>query len=238
LQYLNISQLANYLAVTKRTVQRKAIRERWPFKEQVGLGGTRRLYRFHNLPNKIKNQITISIIARHNASELLPTVGPIKTSASQLYNECLSQPIDTATLNQFDIKLRILDLSRLFIIVFDQGKIKGLDKFCQQYIDQTLAVDKAIFTVIPSISRITLLRWEKNEPAIQLKSNATTLPVTDVEVDAQMAVIIAEILMVSPTITVKRLQTHLATFYSDRKPPTPLQLAKLIKAHKDTVKAN
>ncbi|NQZ06996.1 MAG: hypothetical protein HRT35_07525 [Algicola sp.] len=76
-----------------------------------------------------------------------------------------------------------------------------------------------------------MLRWGNSEQALRQKSSTATMP--DTAIDAAMTVLIDEILMVSPTITVKRLQTHLATFYSDKKQPTHYQLGKLIKANKD-----
>ncbi len=62
---LNTRALAHYLNVTKRTVQRRAIKENWPFDECIGLGGTTRLYDFEQLPKDVKAKIVSTIISSH-----------------------------------------------------------------------------------------------------------------------------------------------------------------------------
>ena len=62
---LTIRQLAQYLGVTKRTVQRRAIKEEWAYQETVGLGGVKRLYTFASLPEAIKSKVIAAIISGH-----------------------------------------------------------------------------------------------------------------------------------------------------------------------------
>jgi putative transposase len=244
LNKLTTAQLANYLVVTKRTIQRKAIRERWKFQEEIGLGGTKRVYPFATLPQRIKNKVIANIIANHDQqgqSVLHRDTEKGKDSpdlyeldsAQALYDDpgkwlsqhCFSLKNDNNELNKDFVKLGLLTLARLFVSNSELGKIKGFDVFCDQYNDRTLEIDIGVFFVIKRLSRITLLRWEKKEQ--ELASLQEQLAVADnphAVFDRDLRTIAEEVMMVSPTISAKRLRLHFLTFFSDRKIPNEQQL--------------
>lgn len=56
---LDISSIGDALQVVKRSAERRALREAWPFVEQAGLGGKRRLYAFDQLPPDVQAAILI-----------------------------------------------------------------------------------------------------------------------------------------------------------------------------------
>ena len=55
MNHLSTAQLATYLQVTKRTIQRRAIRESWSYITQTSLGGKRRMYEFASLPDFLRS---------------------------------------------------------------------------------------------------------------------------------------------------------------------------------------
>ena len=59
---LTTKQLATYLGVTQRTIQRKGKREHWPFKTRKAIGGERHCYVFETLSIIIRQQIIEKII--------------------------------------------------------------------------------------------------------------------------------------------------------------------------------
>lgn len=233
---LSIRELAQYLSVTKRTVQRRAIKEDWPFDQRIGLGGTKRLYNFNTLPEQVKSKVVAAIIARHEA-HVVPQmdaqqegytpfiVEDEKDPYDWLSQHCFSHKMDNSELNKDYLKLGLLALARLFVEQAGKGKIKGFDEFCQQYNERLLDIDEAIYNVIKQVSRISLLRWEKKEQELAFAADnehkaAQPAPAFDKELRA----IADEILMVSPNITAKLMRQHFLTFFSDKPTPDESQL--------------
>jgi hypothetical protein len=161
-------EFAAYLKVTKRTVQRKAVRECWRYTEQQGLGGTCRLYSFATLPGDIKTKIIAAIIG---GQETRPSQDSaftgVVTSSVPVTNIVLSPPLNPKFIDKTCIKLGVLLMVRQHIVDKRQGKIKGIDDFCQLYNTRQLDIDNAVYDVVKSIRRITILRWEKAETAEQ-----------------------------------------------------------------------
>jgi putative transposase len=55
--YYTSAQIAEAESVVKRTIERRSIRENWPFKEVAGNGGMRRFYHLEDLPKIIQTAI-------------------------------------------------------------------------------------------------------------------------------------------------------------------------------------
>ena len=68
-KYYTSAQIAEAESVVKRTIERRAIRENWPFKEISGNGGMCRFYYLKNLPKIIQ-----VAIAHHETSQKLNAV--------------------------------------------------------------------------------------------------------------------------------------------------------------------
>lgn len=238
---LTSAQLAQYLAVTQRTVQRKAINEGWVYQEQYGLGGIRKLYPYAALPQQIKNKIVARIIVSHDSLCKHDSLSDDKTLSiaeteenlfaaithnkpyEWLHQYCMSHKADKAKLNRHYIKLGILGIARAYIDEVGKGKIKGLDAFCPQY--PNLGLDELVYQVVPQLSRISLLRWEKNE--VQwLAHNAEVISNArrKVVLDKLISRVALEVVMVTPGISARRLHQHLKTFVSSRKTPSLAQL--------------
>jgi hypothetical protein len=66
---LNIQQIASYLKITKRAVQRRAMAENWPYTETKVEGGTQHQYDLAGLPAAIKTAITTSELWENEQGE-------------------------------------------------------------------------------------------------------------------------------------------------------------------------
>jgi hypothetical protein len=262
---LSIRQIASYLSVTKRTIQRRAINEEWPFYEQTGLGGIKRVYAFSSLPGPIKIKVVAGMIAGHekNHPQDKPTIdlcADDSTASRQSYlnqhsnksanasqhdwlaQHCFSQTMDPEQLARGFVKAGILSLARLYVAQSKSGKIKGFDQFCLIYNAQEFAIDKAIYQVITRVSRITLLRWEKNglpdEPSniaigAQCVSTDETLQGDFVlsaslqqqeqqqneGFDPSFKLMAIQVMMAVPTITAKRMREYFTLFFAGQRLP-------------------
>lgn len=237
---LSTRELAQYLNVTKRTIQRRAIKENWAFEETIGLGGTKRLYHFATLPEAIKSKVIANIIARHESHGGSDDDYPVQIDSARQHPFILSQqqsPQDwlaqhchnhktrQSELNKNFLKLGLLALAREYVKQSGQGKIKGFDEFCQQYNDRLLSLDSLLYNTISHISRISLLRWEKKEQQLAFADDAEGGSAVDgAPMDKELTAIAEEILMVSPDITAKRMRQHFLTFFADKKIPDEQQL--------------
>ena len=234
---LSTAQLAEYLAVTKRTIQRRAVRENWPYAEQVGLGGKRKIYAFSSLPADVKQKIIAYIVTKHEQQGLdyvpmQPSKADVANVASfavspfivldkanaenWLSQHCFAYELDIAEFDKDYIKVGLLVLARLYLSTFSLGKIKGFDQFCQLYNARKLAINNAIYATVTSISRITLLRWEKQleQQHLTTDESAKVLFGADLQQMAQ------ELLLISPNINAKRLRQHFLSIFDNRKIPS------------------
>jgi hypothetical protein len=226
---LSTLQLSRYLLVTKRTVQRQAIKGNWQYEECYGLGGVRRMYTFSALPNEVQLKVIASIIAHHetynmNSQELLteqehPFVVLFGHDPCNWLNQhCFAHGVDKSLLNLAYVKLGLLTLARLFADECNMGKIKGFDIFCQKYNGKELKLESAVYGVVRHISRITLLRWEKKEYAMA-KGEVVATPVNPSTGYAELRIVADEVFMVAPNMTAKKLRGYFLTFFSDRRIP-------------------
>ena len=54
---MNADQVAAALGIRKRSVERRAEKEAWPYKEESCRGGRRRLYDLATLPNEVQQAV-------------------------------------------------------------------------------------------------------------------------------------------------------------------------------------
>lgn len=253
---LSTSQLSQYLSVTKRTIQRRAMREGWQYEQQIGLGGVRRLYTFSSLPVNIRQKIVAYIIAKHEQQGLnyvanqakqlhVASVFDLEDTPFIVFNKSspgdwltqhsFAHELDETELDKEYVKLGLLVLARLYVLNFSLGKIKGFDQFCSLYNQRKLMLNEIIYTIVKRVSRISLLRWEKQQ---QMNGNMHRILTVgkgdDVLFDRDLSLMAKEVLMVSPNITAKRLRQHFLTIFNDRKIPSVHRLGLWLKqqAHK------
>ena len=248
---LSTTQLSQYLSVTKRTIQRRAIRERWVYDQQAGLGGMRKMYKFSSLPVDVRQKVVAHIIAKHEQQGLDYVPDQIKQPHAASVFDLADTPfivfdkaspgdwvsqhsfaheLDITELDKEYVKVGILVLARLYILSFALGKIKGFDQFCQLYNQRKLALDRAVYSLVSRVSRITLLRWEKQQQANGTVHHIMTVGDDDeVLFDRDLRRMAEEVLMVSPKITAKRLRQHFLTIFNDRKIPSERRLSLWLK---------
>lgn len=238
---LSAALLAKYLAVTTRSVQRRAVRERWPYDEKQGVGGRQRCYRFLTLPVAVQSKVIASIVAEHDKLGQLSIDG--ETNAVELRWDkekpltfaanCQDRPLEwlnqhcilcregKVELNEYYIKLGILSLALNYGEKLGVGKIKGLDGFCRQYNDAVLGIDEMAYSMVPRVSRITLLRWQKQEQAWLANDYAKMLNHSDrVVLDKLFESVGLEILAIVPSLSAKHLRQHFQTFFPNKKLPS------------------
>jgi hypothetical protein len=240
MQSLSCLQLSKYLAVTKRTVQRRAMKEQWSYTDKIALGGTTRIYRFDSLPDIVKSKIVAAIIAGQEK----PNINQQRITAQLTDDTSLLQDIeqnptgwlsrycdkhqtDRAPLNKDYVRLGILALARGFKSECRLGKIARFELFCLSYNKQALQLSPAVYAVVKSVSRISLLRWEKREYSIACAS----LGITDkaLVIDKDLASVIKEIQLITPNINGKRLRQHFLILFPNKTIPTVQQLELLLR---------
>lgn len=251
MKYLSTAQLSTYLQVTKRTIQRRAVRGNWSYMIKKDLGGTRRLYEFATLPTKVKNRVIAEIIAKHERIGLEystdeptqrvlnidnnPFIVAKKTEdqdwlTQHIFAEQSPHPLDTVEQQKEYIKIGLLQLAYLYVLSFYFRKIKGFDEFCHLYNSRQLALKSAVYQVVGKVSRITLLRWEKQlkpmgEPSGSLNANSKQATM----IDKDLIEIAQELFIISSNLTAKRLKQYFLTIFSDRHIPSEAQLSSWLK---------
>lgn len=179
---LTNTQLSQLLGVTKRTVQRRAIKNDWPYEIEKGLGGSKRVYCYTKLPLEDKRHIYQSIFFRYQQIMALldeeQDASRAKPYPYQLISEIFSVPYDLHTedfisqhlfahemdevlLTKTFVRLGLLSLAELYVNHNRIRKIAGYDVFCKEYNRHELALHPNVYRVMPKVSRVSLLRWQK-----------------------------------------------------------------------------
>ena len=93
---LTTDQISQYLNLSKRTIQRRSIKEAWHFELKTGVSGVRKIYTYDRLPYKTKQKITAAIIVKHeNLGLNYHEPGPTLPISSNLFDiVSLSKLID------------------------------------------------------------------------------------------------------------------------------------------------
>lgn len=250
---LTVNQLASYLQVTKRTIQRRAKEGNWRYRETKSLGGTRREYEFESLPLTVKNQTIAAITKKHAALNLEITTKDrtgekftaltandpyinhsIKVTKSWCDMHMFANQIDDdLALDKEFVQRGLLSLARLFVAKHNEAKIKGFDRFCQQYKAREIEINPKIYTVVKSVSRITLLRWEKVFSIPKIKSDDELTNQTLALFSHEVMSLIEEFVNVIPDITAKRLEAYIAAIATNKKYlPNKRVLSGIIKQYK------
>lgn len=214
---LNISEIAAYLGVTKRTAQRRAVRENWPYSEHCSLGGIRRHYAFVQLPESIKATVTAAMIMQMEQKllELEPLFAAYHDEvnhSTHWQQHRFFKPLGLHKPSKPYIKQGLIHLAYLYANSLGQGKIKGFDQFCQQYNSRAFDIAPAIYHCVNNISRISLIRWENSA-----RDTAKTAAITTF--DAELKLFIQEVITLIPNITAKRLWQHLSLFFEPSQVP-------------------
>lgn len=236
---LTTAQLAEYLDVTKRTIQRRAIRENWLFAEAKGLGGSRRLYSYATLPQNIRHQIAAAIIDKHEALSAFSAAKSKKqctialTPADFLQLLYGDAPAHPEAVDKNRLKLGVLALALLYVKSFQIGKIKGFEVFCKSYNKRQLGISPFVFTTINSISRITLLRWEKKAPLwCEAMTSTGGEQILDYDLARSLNTILKEVLLLNPTMTAERARQYLVFLFAKETIPDTPQIEQCIAAPK------
>lgn len=187
---LSISQLANALQLTKRTIQRHSQKEQWPFSLETGLGGARQVYEFEALPLPIQTALVNYVRDTFTPPMILTLLGDrdgfdepiedlsitieqppqIKKPVTQACSDWLpnhpfaqtSPPLSQTFMNDRPaVQAGLLTLALAYAEHEDMGKIKGLDRFCQRYNGHEFVIQPCVYRRYKRISRITLHRWQK-----------------------------------------------------------------------------
>lgn len=262
MNHLSTAQLATYLGVTKRTIQRRSNREKWPFIVDKGLGGTRHLYAFETLPASIKNRVIAQIITKHrqygagylnhkstydnhtkgastdvlNSFIVANTTGGDGWLAQHIFAEQFPHPLDASEHEKEYMKIGVLELAYLYVANFTLGKIRGFDEFCKLYNSRQIALKAAIYQVISRVSRITLLRWEKQlqqSGKQHLINDASDKQITTFDKD--LIQIAQELLMTTPNLTAKSLKQYFVIIFPERRTPDEERISAWLKQQKQVI---
>jgi putative transposase len=87
------SDISNVLLVAKRSIERRAVREQWPYTEETGRGGTRRLYGVDALPADVQAALAHSHVAEIAPEEIVATAADNRAEALAVVYESKPEKI-------------------------------------------------------------------------------------------------------------------------------------------------
>jgi transposase InsO family protein len=165
-------QIAAYMLVNKRSIQIKAKNENWPFTEIKGRGGKVRKYALVDLPAHICVQIkeavlkeTASPAAEAGKAYLAVNEQSDRFNQEQATQHKHQQLKHLAGLENIppkaSAKNHILKAAENFVSANNLAKVAGFDLFSERYNQCMLDIPAEYRSLIPSVSRITLIRWQK-----------------------------------------------------------------------------
>lgn len=248
---LSIAQLSTMLAVTKRTVQRRAVCENWPCQQQKGLGGQRKVFVFASLPVDVCRTVSAYIISKHEqmGQEYKPLEKPKQSDVFVSFEleqnrfisldkakqsdwvsmHCFAHELEKLALDKDYVKAGLLVMVRLYVTRFGLGKIKGFDMFCQLYNERRLSIKTSIYSFVARVSRITLLRWEKQESLIAIADDVVKDGVQPCFFEHDLQEVAQDILLIAPNITAVQLKNHFKTIYPNRRTPSARAVSSWLK---------
>ena len=169
---MTAQEIARILQVNKRSIQIRANEEQWQFEEANGRGGKRRLYIVSQLPEVVRTLIVEHTIVNNESSatvsgkSYLAVDNAVEANSENKINKN-KQAALAAMAGTADYPIKVLakfQLTKLAASFVQQSKIPkvmGYDLFSTKYNCGDIVVDLTVRQAIPSISRITLIRWEK-----------------------------------------------------------------------------
>lgn len=165
-------QIAAYLLVSKRSIQIKAKNENWPFTEVKGRGGKVHKYALVDLPAHICVQVKEAIIneTTTTAAQSGRAYLAVNEQSDRFAQEQTTQ-VKQQNLKQLaalenipakaSAKIHLLKAVQNFVSANNLPKVRGFDLFSERYNQGELDIPAEYVSLIPKVSRITLLRWQK-----------------------------------------------------------------------------
>ncbi len=165
-------QIAAYMLVNKRSIQIRAKNECWPYTEFKGRGGKVRKYALADLPAHICVQVKEAIIKETNSSAAHSGKAylSVNEQADRLKNSEITELKDQnlkqlAALESIppkaSAKCWVLQEAESFVSANNLAKVAGFDLYSERYNKGLIDVPVEYRSLIPSVSRITLIRWQK-----------------------------------------------------------------------------
>lgn len=176
---LDIGEIAAALRVTKRSAERRAQREHWPYTERTGKGGTARLYALADLPAGVQASVNkhLAIRAASQAS-----ASPDYQAGRKIGRElAISERMETtlqhrqqeagaaaaagltgAARERMQARLDVLSRLSAFAARRNMGNQQTLEEFSAAYAAGEIEVNANTRAVLgDSVSPISLWRWRK-----------------------------------------------------------------------------
>ncbi|MBB1292986.1 Mu transposase C-terminal domain-containing protein [Pseudoalteromonas sp. SR41-4] len=172
MELLTAHQIAAFLLVSKRSIQLKAKAEAWPYTEVKGRGGKVRKYALVELPAHVCVQVQQAMIQDNQSPAAQSGKGYLAVNEqSDRLNQQLATELKHQNLKQLaglenippkaSAKIYLLNAAKEFVSANSLPKVLGFDLFSERYNQGLLDIPAEHKSLIPSVSRITLLRWQK-----------------------------------------------------------------------------
>lgn len=226
----NAAQLAECMGVSKRTIQKRALREAWPFDEYPVRGGMQRVYPIDLLPEDVSIRVKRSIAA---------ALGKTQTkncTSDDPINHDVAQELGANEFARVKAKYALLQAALRYVRSLNRGKVEALDEFVQRFIDHKAPADDFVYREIPQVSRVSLLRWEKRyeQSGILglLDSFSVKIRRFESAVNEQLHERFGELLKDSPNCTV----SHAFSYFSGLYPVSFLPNARRWEKFRDNLK--
>ena len=232
MEMLTAKEIADLLLFSKRSIQIRANKEDWPFTEVSIRGGKVRKYTLSELPVYVRIQVQEALIRSNQSTAAKSGKSYLELNAefTNLSKESTRQERNSnlkalAGLESIDpkanAKVQILEAAKQFIASNGLGKIAGLKLFSDQYNRSLLDIPVEYKSLIPSVSRNSLIRWqttidEKGVAALALKPKRKGKSIIDS--DKELSDFCLSMLYEYPHVKATQIKEGLvARFYSTGK---------------------
>ena len=158
----DVAQLSLILGVAKRTIQKRAVVENWPYEEKKARGGTRRLYTVNNLPETAQSDIAKCLVAGVDDGSAAEKIISIEQRVKSEKDRNYIREIIDGNFTKDTVRVSLVILADFYHKKRNIGKVKGFDEFCKRYNQRGIDVNPQLYSIIKTASRISLLRWQKN----------------------------------------------------------------------------
>ena len=142
---------------------------------------------------------------------------------------CFAHELEKLALDKDYVKAGLLVMARLYVTRFALGKIKGFDMFCQLYNERKLSINISIYSFVARVSRITLLRWEKQENTSAMADDVVKDGVQPCFFEHDLQEVAQDILLIAPNITAVQLKNHFKNIYPNRRTPSARAVSSWLK---------
>lgn len=174
-QQVTAKEIATALGVSKRAIEVRANRNRWPYEEQPARGGRRRLYPLAQLPEEIRAAIAavrINTAKHENEHARAGSLAGRRLATSHTLDTRISERNKQTGLASFvglsdqaktraDAKLAILSALDEFTRASVLSPSKAVHSFAAKYNDGTIEVEDWVRECVPDIHPATLYRWRR-----------------------------------------------------------------------------